>query len=105
MIGSQDFLNRMVALAAGGDQADQVRLTRRMGAMSVDGTTTFFARSSSKLETHTEVSLAPVYFPSPSQAEISDQSTSPSTSFARCARHTRRFATAMVACGKLEVRL
>ena len=39
VIGSRDFLNRMVALAAGGDQADQVRvrLTRRMGAMSVDG--------------------------------------------------------------------
>ena len=38
VIGSRDFLNRMVALAAGGDQADQVRvrLTRRMSAMSVD---------------------------------------------------------------------
>ena len=36
VIGSQDFLNRMVALAAGADKEDHVRLIRRMGALSVD---------------------------------------------------------------------
>jgi putative transposase len=36
VIGSQNFLNRMVALAAGADKEELVKLTRRMGALSVD---------------------------------------------------------------------
>ena len=36
MIGSQDFLKRMVALAEGEDEKSRSRLRRRMGAVTVD---------------------------------------------------------------------